>query len=359
MKKLAVLLVVVVILSFPGCSRADSQPGNMQGIPQDNIRAEDAEEAVKQEEEQEELVLSFVGDMMFDRSVAGFIKSKGEDYVFEGYKKHFMSSDVIVGNLETSLSAKGEPMKDKEYTFRSSPALVPYLKKYNFTLLGIANNHILDYGPEAFIDTLKLLKENGISYGGGGYNKQEASNGAVIEKKGLKIGLLAFTGVTPSVDWYAGAKKPGILGGYKVHEKEVLEAVKNLEGKCDLLIVSLHWGKEGSTVVRKQETELAHLLIDSGVDVIVGHHPHVVQGIEMYKGKPIFYSLGNFFFTTSRSEICNKTMLMTARYNNKGELKSVEAVPGIIKWGRPVPVEEPQKQEFIDYLNKMSVNLKL
>ena len=361
MKKHAALLALILILMFFGCSAADSGPENAQETQVDEIQSINIEEpkAGEQQEGQEELVLSFVGDMMFDKSVAGFIKSKGEDYVFEGYKKHFMESDIVFGNLETAMSNKGEPMKDKQYTFRSSPKLASYMKKYNFSVVGIANNHILDYGPLAFTDTLKLLKENGISYAGGGYSKQEASQGVITEKKGTKIGFIAFTRVSPSVDWYAGAKKPGIIGAYKAHEAEVLEAVKRLEGECDILIVSLHWGKEGSVAVRKQEAELAHLLIDTGADVIMGHHPHVVQGMEMYKGKPIFYSLGNFFFTTSRAEICNKTMLVTVRYGNKGELKSIDAVPGKIGYGRPVPMEEAQKREFIDYLNKMNVDIKL
>ncbi len=358
MKKLTALFAMVLIILFFGCTGADSQPDNPQSS-QENPQESIVQETVQQEAEQEELVLSFVGDMMFDKSVAGFIKAKGEDYVFEGYEKHFMGSDIVFGNLETSLSNRGQAIKDKQYTFRSSPTLAPFLKKYNFSVLSIANNHVLDYGPLAFLDTMKHLKENGISYGGGGHNKQEAYNGVVIEKKGLKIGFLAFTRVTPSVDWYAGAKKPGIIGAYKVHETEVLEAVKLLNEKCDLLVVSLHWGKEGSTTVRKEETEFAHKLVDSGADVIEGHHPHVVQGIEMYKERPIFYSLGNFIFTSSHAQICNKTIMATVRYGSKGELKTVEAVPGMIKSGRPVPMEGSEKQEFIDYLNRMNINLKL
>lgn len=363
MSKPKILMAMVLMVLFFGCSRAESQPDKLQGGQLDDARESSIQQTVQQEltkqEEQEEVVLSFVGDMLFDKSVAGFIKAKGEDYVFEGYNRHFMSSDIVFGNLETAMSHKGEPIKDKEYTFRSSPKLVPFLKKYNFTMLGIANNHILDYGQAAFTDTLKLLKENGISYAGGGYSRQEASEGVIVEKKGLKIGFLAFTRVTPSVDWYAGKNKPGIIGAYKVHEAEVLAAVNNLKDKCDLLVVSLHWGKEGSEQVRKQETELAHLLIDSGVDLIMGHHPHVVQKVEIYKDKPIFYSLGNFFFTTSHTAVCNKVLMATVRYGSDGELRSIEAVPGIISNGRPVPMDDVQKKEFLDYLNKMNIGLQL
>lgn len=364
MKRLAALFAIILVLLFFGCAGEDNQPGNVESS-QANTPGSAPREMLEQKEEseeenkEEELVLSFVGDMMFDKSVSGFIKSKGEDYVFQGYENYFKESDIVFGNLETSLSYRGEPIQDKEYIFRSSPKIIPFLKKHNFSALSIANNHVLDYGAAAFTDAMKVLKENGISYGGGGYNKQEASEGVVLEEKGLKIGFIAFTRVTPSVDWYAGAKKPGIIGAYKVHEAEVLSAVKNLKSKCDLLVVSLHWGKEGSTTVRKEEAELAHSLVDSGADVIMGHHPHVVQGIEIYKDKPIFYSLGNFFFTTSNSAICNKTIMATVRFDSTGGLKSVEAVPGIIKAGRPVPMEEAQKAEFIDQLNKMNINIKL
>ncbi|HYE84429.1 MAG TPA: CapA family protein [Clostridia bacterium] len=358
MKKIAALVAIIIMLIIFGCSAADVEQGSEQSV-QDNVEDGTFRETVQQEKEQEELVLSFVGDIMFDKSVAGFIKSKGEDYVFQGYEKHFKSSDIVFGNLETSLSNNGKPMEDKEYTFRSSPKLAPFLKKYNFYVMSIANNHVLDYGRTAFTDTMKTLKDNDISYGGGGYNKKEATEGVVIEKKGMKIGFIAFTGVVPNVDWYAGTKRSGIIGAYKVHEAEVLQAVNDLRSKCDLLVVSLHWGKEGATIVRKQESELAHKLVDAGVDVVMGHHPHVVQPFELYKDKLILYSLGNFIFTTSYSEICNKTVMATVRFDMSGKLKSVEAVPGMVKWGRPAPMEETQGREFLDYLNKMNINIKL
>lgn len=362
MKKLIPLLAVITMLLFFGCAGVDNNEEGMKNS-QDGAHIDTAKETVQQKEEnvgeQEELVLSFVGDMMFDRSVAGYIRSKGCDYIFQGYEEHFKNSDIVFGNLETALSHHGEPSKDKEYTFRSSPDIAPFLKKYNFNALSIANNHSLDYGPAAFADAMKILRDNEISYGGGGHNRQQAMEGVVIDKKGVKIGFIAFTRVTPSVDWYAGAKKPGIIGAYKIHEESVLEAVKSLNDRCDLMVVSLHWGKEVSTVIRREEMELSHKLVDSGADVIMGHHPHVVQGIEMYNNKPIFYSLGNFIFTTSRAEICNNTIMATVRYEVGGELKSVEAIPGIIKHGRPVPMEEVRKSEFIEQLNKMNINIEL
>lgn len=362
MKKLSGIVVILITILIIGCSGSDGvkdKVGARQEDTPESMVQQTAGPDEKVQEEEQELVLSFAGDIMFDKSVAGFIKSKGEDYVFQGYEKHLKGSDVVFGNLETALSNGGQPMPDKEHTFRSNPKLAAFMKKYNLTAMSIANNHSLDYGRSAFVDSMKYLKENGIGYGGGGHNKKEAIDGFIFEKKGLDIGFIAFTSVVPDVDWYAGEKRPGIIGAYKVHEAEVLSAVSSLDSRCDILVVSVHWGKEGTTRVRKQEAELAHKLVDAGADVVMGHHPHVVQGFEMYKDKLILYSLGNFIFTTSHYEISNRTVLATARFDRSGRIKAVKAVPGIIKYGRPFPMDEVQGRAYLDELNKLNINIKL
>lgn len=362
MKRIAALTAVLAILLAIVCLGADTR---QESSPQPLVsgKAFGVEKVVqgetKVETEEEELVLSFAGDIMFDKSVAGYIKAKGGDYVFQGYEENLRGSDIVFGNLETAISGKGEPALEKEYNFRSSQEILPYLKKYNFTALSLANNHAMDFGRAAFVDGLKALGANGISYGGGGINKKEAVAGTIIEKKGMKIGFIAFSGVIPNVDWYAGEKRSGIIGAYKVHETEVLEAVSNLASRCDLLVVSVHWGKEGTKEPGAREVELGHKLVDAGADVVMGHHPHIVQGFEKYKDKLIMYSLGNFIFTTAHTELPNKTILATARFDMSGRIKSVEAVPGIIKYGRPFPMDPLQSREYLDYLNSLNLNIKL
>lgn len=358
MKRISALVAAITIILLIGCSGTESAD-DTRSIREEPKSGMVQETAGHEEDTGEELVLSFAGDIMFDKSVAGFIKSKGEDYVFQGYEKYFRGSDMVFGNLETALSNSGQPIPDKEHTFRSSPRLAAFMKKYNFAAMSIANNHTMDYGRDAFVETMKALKDNGIGYGGGGHNKKEAADGIVLNKKGLDIGFIAFTSVVPSTDWYAGEKRPGIIGAYKVHEAEVLSAVRALDSKCDILIVSMHWGKEGTTEVREREVELAHKLVDAGAEVVMGHHPHVVRRFEMYKDKLILYSLGNFIFTTSHAEISNRTVLATVRFDSNGRIKAVEAVPGIIKWGRPFPMDEVQGREYLDYLNKMNINIEL
>lgn len=357
MKKWVFMIAITLLLSFGFIEIDDYGPEEMQPTEKNEVvNIPITEEPV---EIPEKITISLVGDMMFDGSVGWVANSKGEDYLFEGYTEYFKESDIVFGNLETAISHRGKPMEDKEYTFRSSPRIAAALKRHNFTAVSIANNHVLDYGYEAFDDTLKNLRDNGILYAGGGENKEEAQKGVFIEKNGIKVGFIAFSRVVPVVDWYAGSKKPGIIGAYKVHEAEVLELLEQLKTQCDVLVVSVHWGKEHVLEAREQEIEAARKMIDAGADIIMGHHPHVVQGIEMYNGKPIFYSLGNFIFSTSRSNISNKTIMAKVVVNSKREVESVQVVPGIITGGRPLPMDEKQETEFKEHLDRYNINLKL
>lgn len=357
MKKCVFMLAITLLLSFGFIEINDYEPEKIQPIEKNEaVSIPVSEEPV---EIPEKITISLVGDMMFAGSVGRVVNLKGEDYLFEGYSKHFKESDIVLGNLETAISHRGMPMEDKEYTFRSSPKMAAALKRHNFTAVSIANNHVLDYGYEAFDDTLKNLEDNGILYAGGGKNKEEAQKGIFIEKNGIKVGFIAFSRVVPVVDWYAGSKKPGIIGAYKVHEAEVLELLENLKTQCDILVVSVHWGKEHVLEAREQEMETARKMIDAGADIIMGHHPHVVQGIEMYNGKPIFYSLGNFIFSTSRLNISNKTVMAKVAVNSKGEVESVRVVPGTITEGRPLPMDEKQAAEFMEHLDRFNINFKL
>ncbi len=303
------------------------------------------------------ITITVAGDMMFDKHVGALIEKEGGAVVFEDYAGHLKSSDFVFGNLETALSERGIPVEGKAYTFRSSPEIAGLLKENNFTAVSIANNHILDYGTAAFTDTLQHLKAAGVFYGGGGYTREEAEAGVVIEKKDLRVGFLAFSSVIPNVAWYARENRPGILGAYRIQEAAYTESIRKLKEKCDLVVVSVHWGKEGSTEVRMQEMETAHKMVDAGADVVMGHHPHVVQGVELYKGKPIFYSLGNFVFTQSRSALSNRMLVASLRYDSEKKLAGIDLVPGIIMGGKPVRMDVEQKRILIAELNRLSKNI--
>lgn len=161
-------------------------------------------------------------------------------------------------------------------------------------MVSLANNHVLDYLPEGLMDTFKNVEDAGLTYTGAGKNETEAFHAKTILLGGNKVRIAAFTRFLPSVSWNASKDRPGVAGAYK--QKKVLKASREQAADCDYLIVYMHWGVEQNNRPEQWQRDLAKKMIDAGADAIIGSHPHVLQGFEYYKGKPIAYSLGNFLF---------------------------------------------------------------
>jgi len=249
------------------------------------------------------IVLFFVGDIMLDRGVELMIEKEGKgDYKFPFLKiAHFLErSDILFGNLEGPLSDKGKRV-GSIYSFRMKPEAIEGLKFAGFDILSLANNHLFDYGREALEDTFKRLKKAKIDFVGGGLNKKEACLPKIKKIKKTKIAFLAFTNLGTK-SWEARENQAGICWLEKENLKEYIKKAKN---SAHLVIVSLHFGEEYQTKATFSQKYFASLAIDFGADLVVGHHPHVIQEIEKYKGKYIIYSLGNFVFDQNFSK---KTM---------------------------------------------------
>lgn len=284
----------------------------------------------------ENITISLVGDMCFDGKIEKRIDKFGGDFLFEGYREYINKSNIVIGNLETSVSERGSALQGKSYTFRSSPKIIKILKKNRVKIVSIGNNHTLDYGVTAFKDTIKNLKKNGIGFSGGALNKSESNIFPYTVINGKKIGFLAFSRVVPNTNWHLKEDRAGIMGIYPFQEKEAFELIKSAKKKCDILIVSLHCGKERSLYPSAEEKRLTRKVADSGADIVMGHHTHTVQEYEYYKGKPIFYSLGNFVFTNSFRKECNKTVMAVLTINEKGKVKKIKMVRGEIVNNMPL-----------------------
>lgn len=232
----------------------------------------------------------FVGDMMLDE-LPGEVIKRGEN-PFSEFEGLFEKADIKIGNLECVISEKGEPEK-KPFTFRAHPRVIPLLKKY-FTALSIANNHSGDYGELAFLNMLELLERDKVSYFGGGRDIRSAHEPLIIKIKNRKIAILGYNEFFPR-SFEALDDRAGIAWSDDDYIAFDIRRAKT-EYKADIVIIYPHWGWEHEKMASPRQIKLAHLMIDSGADVIVGGHPHVTQNIEWYKGKPIFYSLGNFIF---------------------------------------------------------------
>lgn len=234
---------------------------------------------------------SAVGDILLDRGIRMVIKKKGEDYPFKEIDFYLLSRDLVLGNLEGPLSERGKELK-KKYLFRGDPSYVAVLRKAGIKLISLANNHIMDYGNLALVDTIANLKNAGLYPFGAGGNQKEALKPQLINKNGLTVSFFGFLGYPLQVE----GVDPKVSGPCQVGLDEFISALQDIRSQVDFIIVSLHWGLEYESLPHPHQIEVAHRLIDNGVDLIIGHHPHVTQGIEKYRGKYIFYSLGNFLF---------------------------------------------------------------
>lgn len=236
--------------------------------------------------------LTFAGDTMLDRGVKiNVIKNFNNDYlkIFENVDI-FKNDDISFVNLEGPVSDLGHNV-GSIYSFRMPVETIPALKKTGIDIVSFANNHVGDYTNLAFTDTLDRLRANDIAWTGAGYNYDDAKTVRIITVNDIKIGYIGFSDVGPN--WMkANTTNPGIL---LANDPNIKEIISNAKLAVDVLVVSFHWCEEYEKHNVRQEY-LAKTVIDSGADLVVGHHPHVAQDIKYYKEKPIIYSLGNFVF---------------------------------------------------------------
>ncbi len=268
-----------------------------------------------------ELRIAAVGDIMLGGTAAPEMRKYGYDYPFELTRNILKQGQIVFGNLEGPLTDGGVAGTVKQYVFRSPPDKVaPALARAGFNIVSLANNHTLDYGPEGLEDTRAALEKAGIRAAGAGRNVMEARQPVYMVADGITVAFLAYSLTLPEEFW-AGPDKPGTAFG---HESFVRADVAAAREKADLVVVSFHWGQEGKTELRDYQTQLAHAAIDAGASAVLGHHPHILQGVERYKNGVILYSLGNFAFgsfsnTATRSVIA----LLTFRDRQWRELRMI------------------------------------
>lgn len=238
--------------------------------------------------------LLFAGDAMMDWSVKQAIRKNGPDYPFRYVRKEVSAADLAIVNLETAVTKHDVKDTNQIYNFKSDPISLKGIKNAGFDLVTIANNHVLDYKQQGFMDTLQHLENTGLRYVGGGRNAKEAYAALIFDIKGQKIKILAFSRFIPTGDWFAKSNKPGVAEAY--NEESVLPVIQRERVGADYLLVYMHWGVEKKHKPEAWQREYAHKIIDAGADAIIGSHVHVLQGFEFYKDRPIAYSIGNFLF---------------------------------------------------------------
>ena len=299
--------------------------------------------------------ISFVGDISladnwyimpeYDKRNNGVLGILSQDVI-----KIMTESDLMIANSEFTVSNRGEAMSGKQYTFRAKKERLSIYNDMGIDLVTLANNHVYDFGKTAFLDMLDAFVEYGIPHIGAGHNIEEASKEYYFIVNGYKIAFLNGTRaekyiLTPG----AGDDTPGVFRCYD--PTNMIERIKEVKANSDYVIVIMHFGKEGSHDLEKEQVESSKLYIDAGADVIVGHHAHVLQGFEFYNNKLIAYNLGDFIFNGNKEE----TAIFQIELNDDGTM-NYKIIPALQENKFTDILKDSEKQKLINKLISWSVN---
>lgn len=269
----------------------------------------------------EDVSLSVVGDVMFARNMAGVLNT--DTSPFAGVSNVTSNVDLLIINFENAATNSENAVKG-DVPLKCSPEYVPLAKANNNTIATLANNHACDYGFDGMRDTIKYLKDAGVTPMGAGENESDAHQAITQNIKGRDITVLNYMDSNNFAEYdyhslpYANGSSPGYSAYNSADAKKQISEAR--ENGSDFVIVYMHFGNEYSMSPNEDQEKIAHELIDYGADFVVGAHPHVPQGIEMYKGKPICYSLGNFMFDLGTESTLNDYMIKIDLVNDTGEL---------------------------------------
>lgn len=266
------------------------------------------------------LTIYAVGDVMlgeqplcYNFGVKSIIKNKCVDYLFKGVKDIFKNGDIVFGNLEAPISPYTNKKGFESNFFRGEQNAIEGLKNASFNVLSVANNHIMEHGERAFLSTVSSLKEYNITPVGVA-NKPE-----ILEVNGFKIGIMAYSLIEDFIN--------NSLYNKNSSEKKILEDINSIRDSVDLVILSLHWGYEYVPFPSPEQVEIGRKLIDYGADIILGGHPHVLQSYEIYKKKPILYSLGNFIFDHTYIKSTRKSIIAKIRVDMNTKDIHIDFIP--------------------------------
>ena len=299
--------------------------------------------------------LLFAGDVyLSDHVLEAYDAAGGIDGVLsQGYQAEIQAADYFVTNEEFPFSTRGTPAPDKQFTFRVHPEKVKLMQEMGIDLVTLANNHALDYGRDAMLDTIDTLDRAGIRHVGAGKNLAEAWKPAIVELNGRTFAFIGATRVYPEADWAAGTDSAGMFSAYD-GGAQLAEEVKAAKQQADYVIAYVHWGIEREEMPNEVQKSIAHRLVDAGADLVVGAHPHVLQGIEYYQGVPIAYSLGNFVFGSS----IPSTALLQADVDDAGI--RLRLIPGTSAAGYTRKLDDAEKiAAFYEKMRGLSSGVKI
>lgn len=248
------------------------------------------------------LQLAFIGDLFLGGEFISYAKKNNIDLLkpFERISRYLTNCDILFLNLEGPIFEGPNKRADVTSILSNHTIIIEWLISQKKPIINLSNNHIMDYGVEGLKHTISILKKHNLHFLGVGNNEEEANQELIVEVRGRRIGFLAYTSAEPHIGAIiAGHDKAG-CASYRDIDK-LIRKIESLKTNVDVICVSLHWGHEYFFYPSPEQVYTAHKMVDAGADYVIGHHPHVLQGIEHYNGSLIMYSLGNLFFPPIKS----------------------------------------------------------
>lgn len=302
-------------------------------------------------------IFCFAGDIILaERPRVAYDKGGIDAIVDKGIRLLFENSDLNIANLECCITDEAVNRAEKEWTFALPTKYVNAIKEAGIKLLTLANNHILDFGTDALLNTIKVLDDNNIFHIGAGENIREASKIYIKEIEGKRYAFISASAVIPHENWKANEDRAGVANGYDT--MTICNRIINLKTKLsiDKVIVYMHWGRELEIYSGEMQQTIGRRLVDAGADLVVGTHAHVVQEIEYYNNVPIVYSLGNFVYGGTMRDMIILQATFDYSENEKGDLK-IKIYPGVANYQKAIRYyDEEILMRKIDELNRKNRN---
>jgi poly-gamma-glutamate synthesis protein (capsule biosynthesis protein) len=293
------------------------------------------------------------GDIMLDRDVKKVGLQKGWEHIFAEVAPRIRQADLAFANLESPIGDKGHFIN----MFQAPPEAIKGVAYAGFDVVSLANNHTLDYHHAGMFETMRLLEEHKIDWVGAGNNIHEARAPLIKEVNGVRVGFLAYTEMwfihaREPISWEGTEDEPGVA---PARLDIIVEDVGKLRSNVDCVIVTIHWGKEYIHEPTPEQKRLARAAIDAGADLVLGHHPHVLQGIEFYKKGVIAYSLGNFVFDLNLPKTW-ETMILEFTLSATGPL-DMKVIPAYIFGVQPQILEGSHKNALYGQIRDFSLQI--
>lgn len=289
---------------------------------------------------------AFAGDVHGEGGVRSVLEAGGNP--FELMAPALEDADVTMVNLETAVAAEGAP-EDKQFTFNAPLNITDMLAISGVDVVSLANNHAMDYGAAAMLETRQRAEASGLAVVGAGQDRAQAFSPHLVDVDGITVAIVGTSRVLPATSWFAGTERPGIASAYDL--EHAVEAVSEARQIADRVVVFVHWGTELAACPDEVQRQMAGAFAAAGADVIVGHHPHVLQGIEVRDRTLIAYSLGNFAFYARDADTSRTGVLQV---DQVGDQTSYHFVPAVVVDGIPTPAHDEQAQDVLDTLSARS-----